>query len=216
MRSSSLFAGVIGLWLGVMLYGTYIWTLTMPFYRPLGVMMSLMVIGVAYPGWSALDTGNTRRGLVTLVRDRGRAEAGPLGLLRPRVELPLQSRPVGTRDRTVDAAKMDLVHLPRLAAGPGVLHQTAVRQLRSPHFLEYQPGPESKFVLLLPSEFENWPESAPPITVVAKFQDQSAEERILARTPASSPAFRARIPSRLELSVGKNRHPALPRRSDTP
>src|SRR5262249_46017485 len=62
-----------------------------------------------------------------------------------------------------------------------------VRQLPSAHFLEYQSGPESKYLLLLPSEVENWPKSAPPISVVAKFQDQFAGERFLARTPGVLP-----------------------------
>ena len=62
-----------------------------------------------------------------------------------------------------------------------------VRQLRSPQYLEYQAGPQSKFVLLQASEFENWPKSAPPITLVAKFLDQSADERILARTAGPVP-----------------------------
>ncbi len=46
-----------------------------------------------------------------------------------------------------------------------------VRQLHSPHFLEHQGGNASKFVLLLASEFENWPATAPPITQVARFTD---------------------------------------------
>ena len=62
-----------------------------------------------------------------------------------------------------------------------------VRQLPSPYYLEYEGGPESKFVLLQDSEFENWPESAPPVKLVAKFLDQSARERVLARTAGPLP-----------------------------
>ena len=51
-----------------------------------------------------------------------------------------------------------------------------VRQLHSPHFLEHQGDNLAKFVLLLPSEFENWPSTAPPIMLVARFTDQSAGE----------------------------------------
>ena len=70
----------------------------------------------------------------------------------------------------------------------------SVRQLYSPHFLEYQPGNLSKFVLLLPTEFDNWPTSAPPITLVAKFLDASAGERILARTAGRLPLPPGRDP----------------------
>jgi hypothetical protein len=62
-----------------------------------------------------------------------------------------------------------------------------VRQLPSPYHLEYQGGPDSKYVLLLPSELENWPQSAPPISVVAKFEDGYAGERFLARTAGVLP-----------------------------
>ena len=47
----------------------------------------------------------------------------------------------------------------------------------------------------LPSEFENWPPSAPPITLVARFQDQSGGERILARTPGPVPLPPGRDPA---------------------
>ena len=61
------FGCVLGLWLAVMLYGSYIWNLVMPFYRPLGIIMSIIAIGVAILGWSALETRNSRRGLVSLM-----------------------------------------------------------------------------------------------------------------------------------------------------
>ena len=48
-------------------------------------------------------------------------------------------------------------------------------------------GPQCRFVLLQVSEFDNWPAHAPPLTRVARFQDQSGEERILARTPGILP-----------------------------
>ena len=60
------FSGIVVVWLTVMIYGCYLWTLTMPFYRPLGVVMTLMAVGVAILAWSSLETGNTRRGLATL------------------------------------------------------------------------------------------------------------------------------------------------------
>jgi hypothetical protein len=59
--------------------------------------------------------------------------------------------------------------------------------LPSPRFLNYLPGAESRYVLLLTSEFENWPDHAPAISLVARFHDQSGEERILARTAGLIP-----------------------------
>jgi len=61
-----------------------------------------------------------------------------------------------------------------------------VRQLVSERHLEYQPG-TVRFVLLLQSEFENWPEQAPKLQKVADFQDEYGATRVLARTPGDLP-----------------------------
>ncbi|GAC1473115.1 MAG: hypothetical protein NVSMB9_21190 [Isosphaeraceae bacterium] len=60
------------------------------------------------------------------------------------------------------------------------------RQLVSPQHLAFEPGP-ARFVLLLASEFENWPPQAPPLTKVASFQDEYDRTRILARTDGPLP-----------------------------
>lgn len=57
-----------------------------------------------------------------------------------------------------------------------------IRQLTSPRHLAYQTSPDPKFVLLIQSEFENWPEEAPQLILVAKFQDSLGQTRVLART----------------------------------
>ena len=61
-----------------------------------------------------------------------------------------------------------------------------VRQLVTAHHLEYQPG-EAKFVLLLRSEFENWPATAQPLQKVADFQDEHGDTRVIARTAGPLP-----------------------------
>ena len=63
----------------------------------------------------------------------------------------------------------------------------AFASCRSPRFLNYLPGSESRYVLLQTSEYENWPDHAPPISLVARFHDQSGGERILARTAGLIP-----------------------------
>ncbi|MFO0951772.1 MAG: hypothetical protein U0835_11615 [Isosphaeraceae bacterium] len=60
------------------------------------------------------------------------------------------------------------------------------RQLASERHLEYQPG-LVKFVLLLRSEFEHWPEQAPKLIQVAEFQDEYGQTRVLARTEGDLP-----------------------------
>ena len=53
--------------------------------------------------------------------------------------------------------------------------------------MNYLPGSESRYLLLQPQEFENWPDHAPSISLVAKFHDQWGAERILARTAGLLP-----------------------------
>jgi hypothetical protein len=71
----------------------------------------------------------------------------------------------------------------------------SVYQLRSERHLQYQPG-DVKFVLLLASEFDHWPEWAPKLEKVASMHDEYDQTRVLARTPGALPwvaAARARL-----------------------
>ncbi len=64
-----------------------------------------------------------------------------------------------------------------------------VRQLPSPEYLKYQEGESCKFVLLLPSEFENWPSSAPPVTW---WRDFRTKRRVNGSWPELRGRFRCR------------------------
>ncbi len=68
-----------------------------------------------------------------------------------------------------------------------------VRQLASAHHLEYQPG-EARFLLLLESEFVNWPANAPPLQKVTALQDEFGSTRVVARTEGNLPWTRIKPP----------------------
>lgn len=57
-----------------------------------------------------------------------------------------------------------------------------VKQLLSPNHIQFQKGGSARYVLLQPSEFENWPDSAPSLVKVREFLDEIGDPRILART----------------------------------
>jgi hypothetical protein len=181
------FGCVLGLGLIVVLYGSYIWNLAVPFYRPLGIIMSIVAIGVAILGWSALEIGNSRRGLVTLMVIAVGLKLVHWGYYVPEWNYRYSEGPWGRAIGQWVPKRWTLYTFHDWPADLAFLVKRPVRQLRSPHYLEYQSGPQSKFVLLQASEFENWPKSAPPITLVARFLDQSAEERVLARTAGAVP-----------------------------
>jgi hypothetical protein len=182
-----IFMGLLGFWLTVMLYQSYVWNLAMPFYRPLGVFMSIVTIGVALLGWSALVAGNTRRGLVTLMVIAVSLKLVHWGYYVPELNYRQSQGPWGRAIGQWVPKRWTLYTFHEWPTDLAFFMKRPVRQLRSPQYLEYQAGPRSKFVLLQPSEFENWPTSAPPITLVTKLLDQSGSERILARTAGPIP-----------------------------
>jgi hypothetical protein len=180
-------AAVLFLWLIVMLYHGYVWILAMPFYRPLGIAMSILTIGVALLSWSALLNRNSRRGLVALMLIAVALKLVHLGYYVPEANYRDSQGPWGRAIGQWVPKRWSLYTFHEWPADLAFFVKRPVRQLRSPKYLEYQPGEQSKFVLLQASEFENWPESAPPITIVTKLLDQSGDERILARTAGPVP-----------------------------
>jgi hypothetical protein len=183
----ALFVGVIGLWLIVMIYATYIWSLSVPYYRALGVVMGVALLVVSYLAWSSLKTRNCRRGLVTLLVIAAGLKLAHWGYYVPEWNYRFSQGPWARAIAQWMPRKWVLYTFHDWPPDLAFFTKRHVRQLLSPHYLEYEPGAHSKYVLLLPSEYDNWPVSAPPISLVARFQDQYAGERILARTAGFLP-----------------------------
>ena len=110
------FGCVLGAWLAVMLYHSYVWNLAMPFYRPLGIIMSIVALGVGVLGMSALETSNSRRGLVTLMVIAVGLKLAHWGYYVPEWNYRYSQGPWGRASRPVGPQKVGLVHVPRLAA----------------------------------------------------------------------------------------------------
>jgi hypothetical protein len=186
------FSIILTAWLVAMIYGCFIWILTMPYYRTLGIIMSLIVLGVAYLGWSALSSANTRRCVVTLVFLAIGLKLAHWGYYAPEWNYRFSQGPWGRAIGQWIPRKWAVYTFgavpkddwpPDLAFFIG----RPVRQLRSPRFLNYVPGRECHFVLLRAADFAHWPDHAPPLSLVARFLDRSGDERILARTPGLFP-----------------------------
>ena len=182
-----LFSAVLALWLVAMIYGCFIWILTMPYYRTLGIVMGLMIPVVVVLGWSALGAGNPRRGLVTLMVLAIGLKLAHWGYYVPEWNYRHSQGPWGRAIGQWIPRKWSLYTFHDWPDDLAFFIGRPVRQLHSPRFLNYLPGAESRYVLLQTSGFENWPDHAPPISLVARFHDQSGEERILARTAGLLP-----------------------------
>ncbi len=182
-----LFSTVIATWLCVMMVGSYVWTICLAYYRVLGIGVAVLVLGVAALCWLALATRRTRLALFTLVLAAIGLKFAHWCYYVPEWNYRYSQGPWARAVAQWIPRKWTLYVLHEWPADFEFFTKRTVRQLHSPHFLEHQGGNASKFVLLLASEFENWPETAPPITQVARFTDASAGERVLARTPGPIP-----------------------------
>jgi hypothetical protein len=182
-----LFSGVLTLWLVVMMLGCFVWIVTMPYYRTLGVGMAVLTLAVAFLGWMALGLFDPRRGLLTLILLAIGLKLAHWGYFAPEWNY---RRSQGSWGRAIGQwipRKWTLYTFTEWPADLSFFIGRPVRQFRSPRYLNYLPGSESRYVLLQASEFENWPPHVPPIALVARFQDQYGRERILARTAGLLP-----------------------------
>jgi hypothetical protein len=199
----ALFSLVIGAWLCIMMYGSYVWNLCLAYYRLLGIAMAILMIIVAGLCWLALANRNKGIALATLVLIAVGLKLVYWGYYVPEWNYRYSEGPWARAVAQWVPRKWTMYTLHDWPPDFAFFTKRRVRQLYSPHYLEYQPGNLSKFVLLLPAEFENWPSTAPPITLVARFQDAWAGERILARTPGRLPLPPGRDPAWLS-SIRKN------------
>lgn len=183
-----LFSLVLAGWLIVMICGCFVWIVSMPYYRTLGIVMALILLGAAGLGWSGLGSGNTRRCLVTLIILAAGVKLVHWGYYAPEWNYRFSQGPWGRAVGQWIPRKWPLYTFHDWPSDLAFFVGRPVRQLRSPRFLNYLPGRECRFVLLQASELENWPENAPPVTPVARFQDQAGAERVLARTPGIFPS----------------------------
>ena len=90
---------------------------------------------------------NSRRGLVSLMVIAIGAQAGPLGLLRSRVELSLQPGPVGPSDRPVGARRWVLYTFHDWPPDLAFFMKRPVRQLPSPTLSGIPAGPSEQVCL---------------------------------------------------------------------
>jgi hypothetical protein len=198
-----LFSLVIGAWLCIMMYGSYIWNLCLAYYRVLGISISILIIVVAGLCWLALANRRFGVALGTLVLISIGLKVVYWGYYVPEWNYRYSQGPWARAIAQWVPRRWTLYTMHDWPPDLAFFTKRSVRQLYSPQYLEYQPGNLSKFVLLLPAEFENWPTSAPPITLVARFQDASAGERILARTAGRLPLPPGRDPAWLS-SIRRN------------
>jgi hypothetical protein len=183
----TLFALLTLLWLSIAIYGSFIWCVAMAYYRVLGMITGIFAFTIGFLAWSALAASNTRRGVVTVCVVAIAFKLAHWMYYVPEWNYRFSQGPWARAIAQWVPRRWTLYTIHEWPPDLAFYMKRPVRQLRSPRFLEYQPGPDSKFVLLLSSELKNWPESALSITPVARFLDKYGDERVLARSPGEVP-----------------------------
>lgn len=177
-------AALVGGWVFVTLYGTYLLTIVFTYYRPIGVVFAIGGLAVAAFAWRAFELGCSKRGILALLVLTACLKWAHAGYYIPEWTYRYGQGPWG---RAI--GQWLLPHWPIYTQHewPEDLAFTIgrpIRMLHSPQHLAYPQTSESKHVLLLESEYENWPPSAPKLVKVATFEPPSlmGNRRILART----------------------------------
>jgi len=174
--------GLLSVWLITLLYGGYLWLIIFPYYRTVGIAAVLLGVPALVLGWLAVETGNTRRGLVALIFLAISLKLVHWGYYVPEWNYRHGQGPWGRAVGQWLLPNWTIYTFhdwpPDLAFAIG----RPVFQLRSPQHLAFTATKHAKHVLLLESEFDHWPADAPALFKVATFHDRFGGRRVLART----------------------------------
>lgn len=173
---------VTGVWMTVALYGGFLMTVVLPYYRPLGIVVLVLSIGVFGLAWRAVETHSARRSVAAMLLMTVCLKLVHWGYYTPEWNYRHGQGPWG---RAIGQWLLPNWTLYTIHDWPEDLAWaigSPVRQLHSPQHLEYPVSDESRYALLFESELENWPENGPKLMKVATFEDEDGRKRILART----------------------------------
>ncbi len=178
----AVFSALAVVWLTGAFFGGYVWIMTMPYYRAFGVVMVLFSVAIAILVWSSLAWGNTRRAVLALTLAAIGIKLVHVCYYAPEWNYRRGQGPWARAVAQWVPRRSTVYTFHDWPADFAFYLKRPVRQLRSPEYVRLQPKGECKFVLLVESEFANWPESATPIIPLARFHDADGGERVLART----------------------------------
>jgi hypothetical protein len=174
--------GLLTVWLMILLYGGYLWTLLLPYYRPLGIVVLTLGIPVVMLAWWALESGKSRRAVIALAVLTVSIKLVHFGYYVPEWNYRHGQGPWGRAIEQWLLPNWTLYTFHEWPTDLALAIGRPIRMLRSAEHLAYPASPEAKHVLLLESEFLHWPDQAPKVYKVAEFHDVFGGKRVLART----------------------------------
>jgi hypothetical protein len=172
---------VIGWTVVAALWGGQI-AMTVSYYRPVAIILIAIAIGATTIAASSAWLGDRRGTLASLVLLAISFKLAHFGQHVPEWNYRHSQAPWGRAIGQWVPQKHPIHVLHGWPADLVFAIGRPVRQLADPRLLPDRPGPSPKFILLLQSEFDHWQEKWPKLLPVARFEDESGEGRVLART----------------------------------
>ncbi len=172
---------VIGWTVLVLIWGGQL-AMTVAYYRPVAITLIAIAIGTATVALSSAWLGDRRGTVAALLLVAISFKLAHFGHHVPEWNYRHSQAPWGRAIGQWVPQKQPIYVLHGWPADLVFAIGRPVRQLADPRLLPDRPGPSPKFVLLLKSEFDHWQDKWPKVISVARFEDESGEVRVLART----------------------------------
>lgn len=161
--------------------GTYV-ALAVSYYRPVAIAVASVGVAAGASALIAARRGAPRAGLVAVAAVAVGLKLTHAGFFVPETNYRFGQGPWGRAIGQWVPRDFPIYTTHTWAADLAFSTGKQVRQLSHARLLEFQPGPDPKFVLLHPAEFEHWPADAPTLQLVRRFEDEFGGARVLART----------------------------------
>jgi hypothetical protein len=182
----TLMAVVVGLWVILAVAGGVYVGWTVPYYRGMAAVLVVLAAPAFLLAVAAVERAQARQGLLALILVAVCLKLGHWGIYVPEWNYRFSQGPWGRAIGQWILPRWPIYTSHAWPADLALAIARPLRQFSDPRMLPHQSKIEPKFVLLLDTEFENWPQGAPALTTVARFQDERGRTRILARTPGNA------------------------------
>ncbi|AMV37028.1 hypothetical protein [Planctomyces sp. SH-PL62] len=186
-------------WVFVAAYATFVMAIVFTYYRPIGVVLAFGSLIVAVLAWRSVETRSARRAVIGMLVLTACLKWLNWGYYTPEWNYRYGQGPWG---RAIGQWLLPHWTIHTLHEWPEDLAWAVGRPIRlihTPQHLAFPETSESRHVLLLESEFVNWPPSAPKLVKVASFEPPhpAGSRRILARTEGELLTPSGRLVSRV-------------------
>ncbi|MBX6315470.1 MAG: hypothetical protein IRY99_21545, partial [Isosphaeraceae bacterium] len=174
---------IVGLWVVIVVLGGGYLAAAVSYYRPLAIVLIGLGLATGTVALAAAGTGRTRWVVGALAAVAVGLKLAHWGYYVPEWNYRRSQGPWGRAIGQWVPPSWPIYTFHAWPADLAFYTGRSIRQLPHEKLMAFLPKDRPHFVLLLPSEFEHWPDDAPKLTKVRTFQDEWGRERILARTP---------------------------------